>query len=113
MCLHQKGQTAKKYNISPSTVWNITKKRKKPGSVVQQKRSGRPRITSKTEDRRVATTSKRNRSLSSPEITNIFNNSLEVTVKRRLMEVGLGGRVAARKPLLWSQEKEIRLGKTS
>lgn len=108
------GQVAKKYKISTSTVWNIIKKKEETGSVVNRKRSGRPRITSVTEGRRVATTSKRNRLLTAPEITNILNNSREVpvsttTVKRRLMEAGLGGRVAARKSLLRPQNKKKRL----
>ena len=58
----------------------------------------------------MATTSKRNRLLTAPEFTNIINSLREdpisvTTVKRRLMEVGLGGRIATRKPLPQNKKK--------
>ena len=74
-------------------------------------RTGQQQITSGTEDRRITTTSKRNRPLTPPEITNTMNNSQEdpisvTTVKRQLMEAGFCGGIAVRKPLLWSQNKK-------
>ena len=108
------GQIAIKFKISISTVRNIIKKKNKIGSVVYRKRSGRQQITSANEDRRIATTSKRNKLLTAPEITNSMKNSLEdhislTTVKMRLMEEGLSGRVAARKSLLRTQNKKSSL----
>ena len=62
--------------------------------MVNQKQSGYQLITSATEDRRIATTSKRNRLLTAPEITNSMNSSQEdtlsvTTVKKRLVDQGL------------------------
>ena len=68
----------KKLKISTTTVWNIIKKKEDTRSVVNQKQSGHQQITSATEDRRIATTSKRNKPLTAPEITNRMNNSIIV-----------------------------------
>ena len=81
--------------------------------MVNRKRSGRQRITSATENRRIATTSKRNRQLTAPKITNSMNSSREgpisvTTVNRRSMEAAVCGKIAARKPLYWSQNKKRR-----
>ena len=105
---------AKKYKIYTSTIWNIIKKKEETGSVANRKRSGRQRTTSATEDRRIAITTKRSRLLTAPEITKSIINSREdsisvTTVKRRLMEAGLGDIIAVWKPLLRSQNKKKRL----
>ena len=89
-------------------------KKEETGTVVNRKQSGHQKITSATEDKRIGTTSKRNRLLTVPEITNSMNGLQEdqisvTTVKRQLTEAGLGGRLAARKPLLWPQKKKRRL----
>ena len=59
------GKIAKKFKTFTSMVWSIIKKKVKIESVVNRKRSDRQRITSATEDRRITTTSKRNRLLAS------------------------------------------------
>ena len=81
--------------------------------MVNRKQSGRQQITSAIEDRRIATTSKRNRLLTAPVITKSVSWREDpifvTTVKKRLIEAGLGGRIAATKPLLWFKNKKIRL----
>lgn len=84
------------------------------GSLKNKKRSGRPRKTTKTEDRYIKILSKKNRRLTAPEIRAELNNSrtdpISVsTVKARLAEANLHGRVAARKPLLRTKNKVKRL----
>ena len=51
------------------------KNKEKTGSVVNWKQSGQQGITSTSEDRRIATTSIRNRLLTTSEITNSMNSS--------------------------------------
>ena len=77
--------------------------------VVNRKRSGRQRITSVTEDRRIATTSKRNRLLTAPEITNIYimNSSRKDPISTS--KAGFSVRIAARRSLLRPQNKKRRL----
>ena len=83
------------------------------------KQSGCQQITSATEDRRIGITSKRNRLLTAPKIINSMNSFREdpisvITVKKQLMGAGLGGRIAARKPLLLPQsKKKIYSGKNN
>ena len=70
-------------------IWNIIKKKEKTGTVVNRKQSGQEQITPSeaTEEKRIATAIKRKRILTSLEITNSMNSSLEdlksvTTVKR-------------------------------
>ena len=84
----------------------LQKKKEETGSVVNQKQSECQQFTSATENKRIATTSKRNRLVTALEITNSMNNPREdpisvTTVKRQLMEAGLGGRIATRKPVFF------------
>jgi len=77
-------------------------------------RCDRRKITTSVEDRNIITTSKRNRKLTSPEITSYVNSKRSTavsvdTVKRRLRNAGLFGRVAVKKPLLRKENKKKRL----
>lgn len=83
-------------------------------SYTDRKRGGRPRKTSKIDDRRIQVISKRDRFKTAPDIRAEVNQSLtnpisDTTVTRRLLEFGLYGRVAAKKPLLRPQNIRKRL----
>lgn len=77
-------------------------------------RPGRPRITTQADNQRIKLISKRNRRLTAPEIAAEMNRDRErpisvTTVKRRLREANLHGRVAVRKPLLRRGNRQKRL----
>jgi len=107
-------QIGKKLNCPKTSVFNVLKKKEETGLIINKQRSGRKRVSSASEDTFIALTSKRNRRLTSVDITQIVNISRPIklsvtTVKRRLQEAGLNGRIAARKPLLSSKNKKKRL----
>lgn len=100
--------------VSYGGVHGIIDKFKKTGEVKNVQRAGRPRITSIAEDRKIVITSKRNRFKTAPIIAAEMNKHRQrkmssVTVKRRLIEIGLNGRVAAKKPLLRPTNLKKRL----
>jgi transposase len=104
----------KNLKLVDRTVGMIIKKFEDTGTIADKKRTGRPRKTTKVEDRRIVIISKRNRRLTAPEIAAQINCSRQspvsvTTVKERLHEVGLYGRVAVKKPLLRPQNKKKRL----
>lgn len=84
------------------------------GTVKNVQRSGRPRVTTKQEDNFIRVTSKRDRFKTAPEIRSQLNGTRDVgvsvsTVKRRLKDANLKGRIAAKKPLLRTINKKKRL----
>jgi hypothetical protein len=77
-------------------------------------RSGRPRLTSAAEDRALKFRSLKNRKLTAVDlrrtvITKYSRLASARTIRRRLCEVGLNGRVAAKKPLLRFDQRLRRL----
>ncbi|CAK9796236.1 Transposable element Tc1 transposase [Anthophora quadrimaculata] len=107
-------QIAARFKISKSTAWAIIKKKEEIDSVANRSRSGRKRKTSVRDDKFIIVQSKRNRRLTASEIANEINrnrsNPISVsTVKRRLKDAGLTGRIAARKPFLRLANKKKRL----
>lgn len=116
--LHKEGYSirliARKIHVSYKGVQNTIRRFNETGSLANRPRSGRPKCTTKQEDLTLKLISKRNRRLTAPEIRaslNMHRNkqvSLS-TVKLRLKECGLFGRVAVRKPLLKPQNRRKRL----
>lgn len=107
-------QISRELKISKTAVDYNVKKFASSQSVENKTRSGRPKVTTSSEDRKIVITSKRNRRLTAPEIAAEVNveRSQPVsvsTVKRRLQEADLHGRVALRKPLLRAINKKKRL----
>lgn len=105
---------ARQLRISEYCVRQTIKRKVETGHLQDRKRSGRPRATSKAEDRYIKMVSLRNRRLTAPAIAADFNmrheNVISVpTVKRRLAEAGLKGRIAAKKPRLTAIHKRKRL----
>lgn len=98
-------QISEKVRIPKSSVNNIIRQFAESGSLEDRNRPGSSRKTTHADDERLKLISKRNRRLTAPEILADFNrdrnNPVSIsTVKRRLQEVGLHGRVAVKKPLL-------------
>lgn len=90
------------------------RRKQETGLNTSRHRSGRPRVTSKSEDKFICVQSKRLRTCTAPEIREELNTIREklvsvTTVQRRLRDHGLKGCIAARKPLLHKQNKVKRL----
>lgn len=93
-----------------STVAYTIKRHAETGKNGDQKRTGRPQSTTKSEDKFIRVSSQRKRKLTAPEITPQLNATKAMpvstlTVQKRLWEAGLVVRVAAKKPLLKVQNK--------
>lgn len=100
--------------VSKSSVHRTLRRKCETGSNRNRKGSGRPRKTSKRDDNRLLEISKSNRFKTAPDLRAEINQSLVApisltTVKRRLRENGLIGRVAVKKPLLRPVNKKKRL----
>lgn len=107
-------EVASQLKISKGCVQRAIERHAQTGLLEDKPRSGRPRSTTKQEDLLIVTTSKRNRRKTAPEIRSEINITRNkplslTTVKRRLRDAGLFGRVAVRKPLLRPQNKVKRL----
>ncbi|KAI5086166.1 hypothetical protein C0J45_24088, partial [Silurus meridionalis] len=119
--LRNEGQSVRKIGktlkVSPSAVTKTIKRYKETGSHADRPRKGRPRVTSAAEDKFIRVTSLRNRRLTAAQIRDQVNGTQSsssrhistTTVKRRLCESGLHGRISARKPLLKKGNKQKRL----
>ena len=84
------------------------------GSNQNRERSERPRCTTKQEDKYIRVPSLRNRRLTGPHLVASLNGTRKTavstsTVKRRLWDAGLLGRVAKKKPYLRLANKRKRL----
>ena len=117
MKVSQSEKLGKTLKVSPSAVAKTIKRYKETGSHEDRPRKGRPRVTSAAEDKFIRVTSLRNRRLTAAQIRDQVNATQSsssrhisrTTVKRRLCESGLHGRIAARKPLLRTGNKQKRL----
>ncbi|KAF0026156.1 hypothetical protein F2P81_020893 [Scophthalmus maximus] len=119
--LRNEGQSVRKIGktlkVSPSAVAKTIKRYKETGSHEDRPRKGRPRVTSAAEDKFIRVTSLRNRRLTAAQIRDQVNATQSsssrhisrTTAKKRLCESGLHGRIAARKPLLRTGNKQKRL----
>uniref|UniRef100_A0A3B5QJL5 Tc1-like transposase DDE domain-containing protein n=1 Tax=Xiphophorus maculatus TaxID=8083 RepID=A0A3B5QJL5_XIPMA len=114
IALHKNGLTGKRITarkIAPqSTIYRIIKNFKERGSIVAKKAPGRPRKTSKRQDRLLKVFQLRDRATSSAELAQEWQqagvSASARTVRWRLLEQGLVSRRAAKKPLL--SRKNIR-----
>ena len=108
IALHKKGFTGKDIaasKIAPkSPIYRIIKNFKESGSIVVKKDSGRPRKSSKRQDRLLKLIRLRDRGTTSTELAQEWQqagvSASARTVRRRLLGDGLGSRRAAMKPLL-------------
>uniref|UniRef100_A0A8C4REL1 Transposase n=1 Tax=Erpetoichthys calabaricus TaxID=27687 RepID=A0A8C4REL1_ERPCA len=114
IALHKKGFTGKDIaasKIAPkSTIYRIIKNFKERGSIVVKKASGRPRKSSKRQDRFLKLIQLQVQGSTSAELAQEWHqagvSASARTVRRRLLEDGLLSRRAAKKPLL--SKKNIR-----
>ena len=102
---------ADKVKCSRSCVSKTLLRMKETGTLKDRKSSGRPQISS---SRALAWISIQNRRLTSTHLKREWQDTSGVcssarTVKRRLDETGLHGRVARKKPLLTEQHKRVWL----
>lgn len=107
-------EIANKMKIPKSTVQDTINRFRKTASNNDRKRTGRPKITTASEDRVITLISKRDRRKTAVEIQADFNRGCDKnvsasTIKRRLRNTGLFGRVAVSKPLLRRGNKLKRL----
>lgn len=98
-----------------SAVSKLLKKYRETGSVKNLKRSGRPRATTPSQDKHIRVTSLMDRFRSAHDISRDVivhktkKNVSVSTVKKRLQEAGLNGRVARNKPKLTKKQRMARL----
>ena len=102
---HCMQKIAKKLKISNNGVYYSLQRTAQTGSNQNRKRSGRPRCTTKQEDKYIRVSSLRNERLTGPQLPASVNGTRKTpistsTVKRRLRDAGLLGRVAKKKPYL-------------
>ena len=107
-------EIAKKLKISYNSLYYSLHRSVQTGSNQNIKRSGRPRCTTEQEDKYIRVSSFRNRRLTSPQLAASLNSTRKTpvstsTVKRRLRDAGLLGRVAKKKPYLRLANKNKRL----
>lgn len=106
---------ALKIPCGKSTVCDVLKKYRQTGSIKNLKRSGRPRVTTTSQDKYIRVTSLRDRFQSAADISRTIINEKtqkpisDDTVTRRLSEAGLPGRIAKNKPKLTKKQKRVRL----
>uniref|UniRef100_A0A8C1CKD1 Uncharacterized protein n=1 Tax=Cyprinus carpio TaxID=7962 RepID=A0A8C1CKD1_CYPCA len=117
IALHQKGLTCKEIatkNIAPeSTIYRIIKIFKESGSIAVKKSSGRPRVSSKRQDRLLLRSQRQSRVSTSAELAQEWQqagvSASARTVRRRLSDRGLVSRRTAKKTLLSKKHVEDRL----
>lgn len=104
------GELAARYSLSKSTVYNIVHKKQVYGTVIDRPRSGRPKVSSARDDRRLLRLSRANRRLSASELRQQWSITASLsTVKSRLRQGGLKGCIAVRKPFWKEVHKRNRM----
>jgi len=92
-------------NHPKSTVGNIIKKYNEQGSTSTELRSGRSKILSECNKRKLINLTKENRNKTLEEIIENFNTAIDITissrtVQRTLHEEGYSGHAAKKKPFI-------------
>ena len=107
-------EIAKILKMSLCSVYTAIRRYRETGQNTNRKRSGRPRKTNQRIDNKIYAISKGNRQKSTSEIRAEINEDLDspislTTVKGRLKEKGMIGRIDVRKPLLRPVNEQKRL----
>ena len=107
-------QIMARLHVSKGAVHGTLKRAAETGSVASKARSGRPKVTTPSEDEYIKLSSLRDRKATSAQIQDLLNKERnnpvsKSTVKRRLLCNGLRGRVAVPKPLLRRGNRVKRL----
>lgn len=109
-----KAELARRYHVSWTAISKLLMKHSTHGTVYRIPGSARPRLTTERQDRHIGRMSMRNPTAVSRQITQTFNQQMNLnlssrTVRRRLVESGLHTTIAKRKPLLTARHKARRL----
>lgn len=104
---------ARRFGVAPSTIKRLNQRVATTGTSSDRARSGRPRLSNARADRvlrRLSTahprfTARTLRQLWHPHVPQVSRQ----TVSRRLVEMGLPGRIAKKKPLLTARHRQVRL----
>ena len=104
---------ASKVRYTRSCVSKTLLQVKETGTLKDRKIFGRPQVSTSREDRALARINVQNRRLTSSHLKREWQDNNGVvsnarTVRRRLDEAALYGRVARKKPLLTEQHKRVR-----
>lgn len=107
-------QIALKLKCNRSTVSRTLARHRTSGSVDDMKKSGRPKLSTSRDDRALQRICLQNRRFTSSQLKREWEQASGVTssartVRRRLDDVGLFGRVARKKPLLTERHRQLRL----
>lgn len=110
----KQGEIAQIIGVSRATVNRVLRRRVETGSVDPGKSTGRPRITTAREDRRLFNIARRNRTKSSTSISAELRAQHLIrisrsTVNRRLVQRGYRARRMVKKPLLTARHRHNRL----
>lgn len=105
---------AQEVGIGKSTVQRIITNYEETGSAEPKIRPGRPRSTTERQDRSIKIASVRNPKLSSRaiglQLKSILKKTISPrTIRRRLVDAGLPGRIARKKPFLTALQTDYRL----
>ena len=115
--LHNQGKSereiAKQLKVFKTAVHGAIQCFRVTKNLVDRTRPGRPRATTEAEDKHLALMSKRNRRQTAPELRARLNEGRHnpvslTTVKMRLKERDLNGRIATKKPLLRAANRKSR-----
>uniref|UniRef100_A0A3B1IQX0 Transposase Tc1-like domain-containing protein n=1 Tax=Astyanax mexicanus TaxID=7994 RepID=A0A3B1IQX0_ASTMX len=103
----------KTLGIATTTIWNVLKKKETTGVLSNRRRTGRPRKTTPTDERRIVLAVKKNPKTTVSQITSDLHRAgvkvSQSTVRRRLREQTYGGHTARCKPLISSKNRKARL----
>ena len=107
-------RVATRMGVSRCCVQEIMKKHKETGTVADRRRLGRPKASTARQDRELVRLCLRDRKATAPDLkcrwTEACGAALSVqTVRRRLLDRGLRGCVAVKKPKLTANHKKKRL----
>lgn len=104
----------RQFGVPHQTISFWNKKRTKYGTADSRRKTGRPRKTTKRDDKMIVREANKNPRLTAVEIVRDFNENREdkisvSTVKRRLYTGGLFGRRPSKKPLISKKNRMARL----
>ena len=83
---HKQSETSKLLSVSYMTITNIVKKYRNTGSAENMKRSGRPKLVSNRDYRKLERLLKANRKDFLSNITSKFNENREIQVSRKIVQ---------------------------
>ncbi|MEW8545001.1 MAG: transposase [Candidatus Thiodiazotropha sp.] len=110
-------EVARRFHTSHQTINRIRQRYRQTGQFKDMPRSGRPKVTTRAEDRYIATTVARNRFVTGPQtrrrlyaVRGPGARPVSVqTVRNRIHASGFKSRVPAKKPKLTQRHKDARL----